>query len=51
MRNFKRPRRKPLVAIDPLGNRFGYLKYDKDEVEELVDFTVAFAKRQAEQSF
>lgn len=40
-RNFSRHRR-PLQAIDPIGSRFGYYKYDKSEVEPLADFMAEF---------
>lgn len=35
---WKRPLRKPLEAIDPIGKRFGFLKYDQTQVGPIVDF-------------
>jgi hypothetical protein len=38
MRDFGKPLRKPLEAIDPTLTRFKFAKYDKAEVEPIVDF-------------
>ncbi|MER8452918.1 hypothetical protein NKG60_23510 [Mesorhizobium sp. M1428] len=42
---YNKPRRKPLEAIDPVGNRFGYLKYDKSEIGPMIDFSAEFLTR------
>jgi hypothetical protein len=46
---FQSPRRKPLQAIDPIGNRFAYLKFDKSEVGQLVDFSADYLMREMEE--
>ncbi|MEC9368559.1 MAG: hypothetical protein VX871_07685 [Pseudomonadota bacterium] len=45
MRDFKRPLRKPLMAIDRTFKRFYFKKYDKTEVSEIVDFTAHYLNR------
>ncbi|WP_457935790.1 DUF3800 domain-containing protein [Mesorhizobium sp. 10J20-29] len=45
MRDFQKPLRKPLEAIDPTGRRFSFRKYDKSEVGQLAEFTANFVKR------
>lgn len=47
--SFYAKRRLPLQAIDPIGNRFGYLKYTADEVGPMADFIVARLRRLAEE--
>lgn len=47
--NFYAKRRKPLEAIDPIGNRFGYLKYTAEEIGPMADFIVGRLKKLAEE--
>lgn len=45
--NFLGDRRKPLQAIDPIGNRFGFIKRSADEIDGMADFMVERWKRMA----
>jgi hypothetical protein len=47
--NFHAKRRKPLEAIDPIGNRFGFLKYTAEEVGPMANFIIERLKRLAEE--
>ncbi len=47
MRDFSKPLRKPLRAIDPIGTRFSFRKYDAGDVDKIVDFTASYLKRVA----
>lgn len=47
MRDFSQPLRKPLQAIDPLGKRFSFRKFDATEVDTIVDFSAQYLKRVA----
>lgn len=47
--SFYAKRRMPLQAIDPIGNRFGHLKYTADEIGPMADFVVERLKKLAEE--